>query len=65
MARVCEKCGKGKLKGNKVATQSQWVTNRSLASKKPNLQKVTTEVNGQKVSAVVCTKCAKGSKKDR
>lgn len=61
MARVCIKCGKGKMTGNTVS-HSHIATKRAY---KANLQKTSVEVDGKTVSGYVCTKCKKGSKKDK
>ena len=61
MSRVCSVCGKGKMSGHTVS-HSNIKTNRVSV---PNLHKVETEENGKVTRAYVCTKCMKGSKKDR
>lgn len=55
MARVCDKCGKGKQIGHNVShannkTKKQWL---------PNLQTVNIIENGRKQKARLCTKCIK------
>ena len=55
MARVCDKCGKGKQVGHNVShannkTKKQWL---------PNLQTVNIFENGKKQKARLCTKCIK------
>lgn len=62
MSRVCSVCGKGKMTGNLVS-HSNIKTKTSYA---PNLHKVRVEDEKGTVSHVyMCTKCMKGSKKDR
>ena len=61
MSRVCAVCGKGKMTGNNVS-HSNLKTKRVS---KPNLHKVDIDVNGEKKSEYVCTKCLKGSAKDK
>ena len=55
MSRVCDLCGKGKMHGNTVSH-----SNRKAPRKyKPNLQKETVTIDGQKYTATICTKCKK------
>lgn len=61
MSRVCSVCGKGKMTGNLVS-HSKIKTKRVSA---PNLHKVDVEENGTVKKAYMCTKCMKGSKKDK
>lgn len=61
MSRVCTVCGKGKMSGNSVS-HSNVKTKRFT---KANLHKVEIETNGKKKSQYVCTKCQKGSAKDK
>jgi len=49
----CESCGKTTAFGHNRSFSLR-ATNRKF---KPNLQKVTIVVNGQKVKKVLCTKC--------
>ena len=49
----CEMCGKGRQFGHNVS-HSLHATNRSW---KPNIQKVTTMVDGTKKKLRVCTRC--------
>jgi len=51
----CANCGKTTTFGHNLSF-SQHATNRDF---KPNLQKVTVLMNGQKVKRVLCTKCIK------
>ncbi len=61
MSRVCSICGKGKMTGNTVS-HSNIKTKRVSV---PNLQKVEIEEDGKVTRAYLCTKCMKGSKKDK
>ena len=61
MSRVCSVCGKGKMSGNTVS-HSNIKTRRTSA---PNLQKVQVEEKGTVKTVYMCTKCMKGSKKDK
>jgi len=60
MARECQLCGKGKMRGNTVSHSNR----KAPRHYKPNLQKETIEFeDGQSVSVKVCTKCKKTVKK--
>ena len=61
MSRVCSVCGKGKMSGNNVS-HSNLKTKRTMNA---NVQKVEVEVDGKVETAYVCSKCLKGSKKDK
>lgn len=61
MSRVCSICGKGSSSGN-VRSHA---LNTSKRTFRPNIHKTTVEIDGKVVNAYVCTKCMKGSKKDR
>lgn len=62
MSKVCSVCGKGKMTGNNVS-HSNIKTKRVLGA---NLHKVEISGKSGKVSReYVCTKCMKGSKKDK
>ena len=61
MSRVCSICGKGSSSGNS-RSHALNITKRTF---KPNIHKTTVEVDGQVTKAYVCTKCMKGSKKDK
>ncbi|HMA69342.1 MAG TPA: 50S ribosomal protein L28 [Candidatus Mcinerneyibacterium sp.] len=58
MAKKCYFCGKSSMIGNKVSKSN----NRTRRRFKPNLQKVTIEVDGQKKKVFACTKCIKAGK---
>ena len=53
MSRVCDLCGKGKLRGNTVSHSNR----KAPRHYKPNLQKETVEISGNNFSVKVCTKC--------
>lgn len=55
MARICELCGKGKMRGNTVSHSNR----KAPRHTKPNLQKETVNINGQTMSFKICTKCKK------
>ena len=61
MSKVCTICGKHPVAGRNVS-HSHRVTNRIV---KPNVQKVTINVNGHLAKANVCTKCLKAGKVQR
>ena len=61
MSRVCSICGKGYSAGNS-RSHALNITKRIY---RPNIHKTTVEVDGVVQKAYVCTKCMKGSKKDR
>lgn len=49
----CEVCGKGPQFGHNVSHSKRRTNRRWL----PNIQKVSTVVNGQRVSLYMCTRC--------
>ncbi len=53
MAMICDVCGKGRLKGNKVS-HSNIKTKRV---QRPNLQRVHALVDGSPQRIRVCTRC--------
>ena len=57
----CEMCGKERVFGNNVSHAK----NRTSRDYKPNLQKVTTVVDGQTKTLVVCTRCLRTLHKTR
>ena len=61
MSRVCSICGKGTATGN----SRSHALNISKRTFRPNIHKATVEVDGEVKKAYVCTKCMKGSKKDK
>ncbi|MCL2137353.1 MAG: 50S ribosomal protein L28 [Coriobacteriia bacterium] len=61
MSQVCSICGKHPAAGRNVS-HSHRVTNRIY---RPNVQKLTIEVNGHAKKARICTKCLKAGKVKR
>ena len=61
MSRVCSICGKGASAGN----SRSHALNISKRIYRPNIHKTTVEIDGVAQKAYVCTKCMKGSKKDK
>ena len=62
MSRVCSVCGKGQMTGNTVS-HSNIKTKRVS---RPNVQKFeVVDDNGKVERKYVCTKCMKGSKKEK
>ena len=59
MSRVCEVCGRGKSTGKQVSFSNKKY-NRTYEL---NLQKTTTEVDGQPKTVKACTKCIRSAKK--
>ena len=59
MARICEKCGKHTVTGNKVSHAK----NRTRRTWKPNLVSVKAEVNGVSKRQKICTRCLKTDSK--
>ena len=61
MSRVCSVCGKGKMTGNLVSHSN--IKTKKVSA--PNLHKVDVEEDGKVTNRYMCTKCMKGSKKDK
>ncbi|MFC1621832.1 50S ribosomal protein L28 [Patescibacteria group bacterium] len=60
MARKCEICGKGYMKGNLVPRGiGRRVTNRAIRRQQPNLKTKRLEMGGKKVKVKLCTSCLK------
>ncbi|MCL2229415.1 MAG: 50S ribosomal protein L28 [Firmicutes bacterium] len=55
MSRVCELCGKGKMRGNTVSHSNR----KAPCHYAPNLQKETITISGNNFSCYICTKCKK------
>ncbi|MCG2685883.1 50S ribosomal protein L28 [Candidatus Parcubacteria bacterium] len=55
MARVCELCGKGFLKGNQISHSAVKTIKRSY----PNLRTVRVEIKGRTRKMKICAKCLK------
>jgi large subunit ribosomal protein L28 len=53
MSRVCDKCGKRPLIGNKVSHANNKTKKRTL----PNLQKISIVVAGRTTRVTYCTRC--------
>jgi large subunit ribosomal protein L28 len=58
MSKVCAICGKAPTAGRSVS-HSHRVTNRMF---RPNIQRVTANIDGRVKKANVCTKCMKAGK---
>ena len=66
MARVCDICNKGYMKGNLVPRGiGRRVTNRSIKKQRPNLRRKKLIINGQTITASVCAACLKRMKFDK
>lgn len=67
MARVCELCGKGSIKGNLVPRGiGNRVTRRTIRRQQPNLRTVRMAVDGgNKMTLKLCASCVKRMKKDK
>ena len=61
MARACEVCGKGPIKGYNVSHAN----NRTKRVWLPNLQRVRVKSDGKVVVMKVCTKCIKAGKVEK
>ena len=60
MARVCDICQKGYLKGNLVPRGiGRRVTGRTINRQKPNLRTKKIDINGQNVKVKICSSCLK------
>ena len=58
--KVCQNCGKGIMKGNKVTRARQELTYRSSRNFKPNLQTYRMPASdGTTQKITLCTKCLK------
>ncbi len=57
----CQACGKGPSFGNNVS----FAQNRTRRMWKPNIQKTTMLVNGEKVQMKLCTRCIRTAQKSR
>jgi len=61
MAKTCQFCGKGIMRGNKVSHAK----NRSKKIYRANLQNKRLEIAGKLKKVVICTKCLKRLKKNK
>ncbi len=59
MSKVCEICGRGKMKGNTVSHSNR----KANKHYDVNLQETIIEVDGQEKKVKACTKCIKTAKK--
>ncbi len=60
MARICDICEKGSLKGNLVPRGiGQRVTRRTIRHQMPNLRSKKLEIGGKTVKVTLCTSCLK------
>lgn len=57
--KVCQHCGKGKLKGHKVSHAKQ----RTIRFSKPNLHWQRVVIDGLKKRLLLCTKCTRQLKR--
>jgi len=55
MARECQLCGKGKMRGNTVSHSNR----KAPRHYRPNLQNETVTLQGEDITLKVCTKCKK------
>lgn len=58
MSKICEICGKSPQFGKSISHSHRRSNRRFL----PNIQRVRTEVNGDRVRLRVCTSCIKAGK---
>ncbi len=61
MARKCEICGKGSMRGNLVSHSNIKTKTVSL----PNIQKVKAVVDGKPVRLKVCTRCIRSGEVEK
>jgi ribosomal protein L28 len=60
MAKICQICGKGSLKGNQVPRGvGRRVTRRTIIKQEVNLRAKKFVINGRGVSLRICTSCLK------
>jgi len=65
MARICETCGKGNLKGNLVPRGiGNRVTRRTITHKRPNLRVKRIKIGSTKIKLKLCASCLKKLKKE-
>lgn len=74
MARVCEVCGKGSVRANRVTRRGKakkeggvgkHITKVAGRRQKPNLVKVKALVDGSPKTVKVCTQCLKSGRVER
>jgi large subunit ribosomal protein L28 len=61
VARVCDICGKGVVRGNRVSHAN----NTTRRSWQPNLQRMRARVKGRKSVVKVCTRCLRSNRVER
>jgi large subunit ribosomal protein L28 len=61
VARVCDICGKGVVKGNRVSHAN----NTTRRSWQPNLQRMRARVKGRTTMVKVCTRCLRSNKVEK
>ncbi len=59
MAKVCELCGKGYLKGNIVCFSNK----KSIKRSYPNIRSAKVNINGRNIKLKLCTGCLSALKK--
>ena len=66
MARVCDICEKGYLKGNLVPRGiGRRVTNRAIMKQRPNLRRKKVSIDGTSMTLSICSSCLKRMKFDK
>jgi large subunit ribosomal protein L28 len=74
MARVCEICGKGSVRANRITRRGKakkeggvgrHITKVAARRQKPNLKKVKAIVDGSPTTVKVCTQCIKSGRVER
>ena len=65
MASRCDRCGKGLLRGKKIARARQGLNYRSPKIFRPNLHSFKLVVNGRRKKLALCTKCLRRVKKEQ
>lgn len=65
MSQCCDRCGKGSLRGKKIARIRQELNSRSPKVFKANLHPFKAMVSGRKKKLTLCTKCLRRVKKEQ
>ncbi len=74
MAKVCEICGKGSIKANRITRRGKakkeggvgrHITKVAARRQKPNLKKIKAIVDGSPTTVKVCTQCIKSGRVER
>ena len=63
MSFVCDRCGKGSLRGNKIGRARQGLNYRTKKIFRPNLHPFNGVLDGKKGKWKLCTKCLRLVKK--